>query len=77
MSIGVGFDAVPLRDSVLCAACEVITASPFDTCQICGSRSLLCLSRVLGGRLEGDRAVLARSEAPVAVEPTSQLRLVA
>ncbi len=58
MSSSTEFDTIPLNEAVLCADCEVITASTSDTCSVCGSRSLLCLSRVLGGIIEGDRAVL-------------------
>jgi hypothetical protein len=49
-------NAVYLRNAVLCADCEVITDSPHDTCRICGSHSLLSLSRVLGGTLPVQRA---------------------
>ena len=41
-------NAVWLRNAVLCADCDVISDSPHETCRICGSRSLLSLSRVLG-----------------------------
>ncbi len=58
MSSSTDFDTIPLNEAVLCVDCEVITASASDTCPVCGSRSLLCLSRVLGGIIEGDRAVL-------------------
>jgi hypothetical protein len=51
-------NAVWLRDAVLCADCEVISDSPHDTCRVCGSRSLLSLSCVLGGTLPVQRAHL-------------------
>ncbi len=41
-------NAICLQNAVLCADCEVISDSPHDTCCVCGSRSLLSLSRVLG-----------------------------
>jgi hypothetical protein len=41
-------NAVCLRDAVLCADCEVISDSTHETCRVCGSHSLLSLSRVLG-----------------------------
>lgn len=47
-----------LRNAVLCADCEVISDSPHDTCRVCGSRSLLSLSCVLGGTLPAQRAQL-------------------
>jgi hypothetical protein len=37
-----------LQQAVLCVDCNTISDSPHDTCSICGSRSLLPLSRVLG-----------------------------
>jgi len=49
-------NAVWLRNAVLCADCEVISDSPHDCCAVCGSRSLLNLSRVLGGTLPVQRA---------------------
>lgn len=62
-------NAVCLRHAVLCADCEVITDSPHDICCVCGSHSLLSLSRVLGGTLPVQRAQLvdawvAKSEMP-------------
>ena len=41
-------NAINLRNAVLCADCEVISDSPQETCRVCGSHSLLNLSRVLG-----------------------------
>ncbi len=62
-------DAVPLKDAVLCAECEVITGAGGGVCPMCGSRSLLCLSRVLGGTVGYSRAVMVsechhQTEAP-------------
>jgi hypothetical protein len=51
-------NSVPLLEAVLCAECEVISNSGGESCEVCGSRSLLSLGRVLGGRIEGDRATL-------------------
>jgi len=53
-----GLNSVPLANAVLCADCEVISDSAGETCGVCGSRSLLSLGRVLGGNIEGRRAVL-------------------
>jgi hypothetical protein len=41
-------NAICLQNEVLCADCEVISDSAHDTCLVCGSHSLLSLSRVLG-----------------------------
>lgn len=51
-------NAICLRDAVLCADCEVISDSTHETCRVCGSHSLLSLSRVLGGTLPVQRAHL-------------------
>lgn len=51
-------NSVPLLEAVLCADCEIISNSAGETCEVCGSRSLLSLGRVLGGCIEGQRAVL-------------------
>lgn len=55
---GMELNSVPLQEAVLCADCEIISNSAGESCQICGSRSLLSLGRVLGGTIEGERAVL-------------------
>jgi hypothetical protein len=62
-------NAICLQNAVLCAECEVISDSPHDTCRVCGSRSLMSLSCVLGGTLPAQRAQLvdaweSRSERP-------------
>lgn len=59
--IKVDVNAVRLRQAVLCAGCDVISDSPHDSCLVCGSRSLLPLSRVLGN--------LAAAPGPAAPEP--------
>jgi hypothetical protein len=51
-------NAICLQNAVLCADCEVISDSAHETCRVCGSRSLLSLSRVLGGTLPVQRAQL-------------------
>ncbi len=57
---GVELNSVPLLEAVLCADCEIISNSAGESCEICGSRSLLSLGRVLGGGIEGERAVLVQ-----------------
>lgn len=54
-------NTVWLRDAVLCAQCEVITDSPHDSCCVCGSHSLLSLSRILGGMLPDQRAQIVEA----------------
>lgn len=46
--VTIDVNAVRLQNAVLCPNCETISDSPHDACMICGSRSLLPLSRVLG-----------------------------
>jgi hypothetical protein len=55
-------DSVALAEAVLCAQCEIISNSGGEQCEICGSRSLMSVSRVLGGCIVGDRAVLLDSD---------------
>ena len=52
--------SVPLLEAVLCADCEIVSNSAGERCEICGSRSLLSLGRVLGGSIEGERAALVQ-----------------
>ena len=39
---------VPLQNAVLCANCEVVSDSRNGHCIVCGSPSLMSLSRILG-----------------------------
>src|ERR1700687_2442495 len=59
---GVELNSVPLLEAVLCADCEIISNSAGESCEICGSRSLLSLGRLLGGCVDGERAVLVQGE---------------
>jgi hypothetical protein len=52
-------EALPLLDAVLCADCEIISNSRGDHCEVCGSRSLLSLARILGGSAGPIRAVVS------------------
>jgi len=54
-------DTVRLQNAVFCAECEVISNSPHDLCWVCGSRSLVSLSRLLGGPLSAQRTRLIES----------------
>jgi hypothetical protein len=51
-------NAVPLKNAVLCAECDVVSDSPHDVCMVCGSRSLFNIARVFGGKLPEQRASL-------------------
>jgi hypothetical protein len=55
-------NAVPLQNAVLCAECDVVSDSPHDTCQVCGSHSLFNIARVFGGQLPRERAKLVARE---------------
>jgi len=55
-------NAVALQNAVLCAECDVVSDSPHDRCLVCGSRSLFNISRMLGGALPRERAILIRPE---------------
>ena len=56
-------NAVALQNAVLCAECDVVSDSPHDQCLVCGSRSLLNISRMFGGTLPKQRANLIVHEA--------------
>jgi hypothetical protein len=60
-------NSVALLQAVLCADCEIISNSGGESCEVCGSRSLLSLGRILGGCIEGERAILLNA-------PPSRLR---
>jgi hypothetical protein len=55
-------NAIALQNAVLCAACDVVSDSPHDTCLVCGSRSLFNIARMFGGNLPQNRTVLVPSE---------------
>jgi hypothetical protein len=59
---GWALNAVALQNAVLCAECDVVSDSPHDECLVCGSRSLLNISRMLGGSLPKRRASMITSE---------------
>jgi hypothetical protein len=65
-------NAVALQNAVLCAECDVVSDSPHDRCLVCGSRSLFNISRMLGGTLPRDRAILIQPEMH---EPGNQERV--
>jgi len=72
--------SVSLQEAVLCADCEVISNSGGDNCEVCGSRSLLSLGRILGGCIGNDRAVLVdvhqlRNSFTVMVSPNASSML--
>ncbi len=66
-----GSATVPLANAAFCVNCENISSSPHDACNVCGSRSLISLFRVLGGTLRGQRSSVA------ADHPKYSLQLVA
>jgi hypothetical protein len=55
-------NAIALQNAVLCAACDVVSDSPHDTCLVCGSRSLFDIARMFGGNLPQNRTTLVPSE---------------
>ena len=72
--------SVPLLEAVLCADCEIISNSGGDACEVCGSRSLLSLGRILGGGIGDNRAVLVdanqlRNSFTVLVSPNASTSL--
>ena len=72
--------SLPLQEAVLCADCEVISNSGGESCEVCGSRSLLSLGRILGGCIGQDRAILVdvsqlRNSFTVLVSPNASSSL--
>lgn len=58
-------NAISLKNAVLCANCDVVSDSPHDRCRVCGSRSLFNISRILGGMMPRERAVLVPAVKPL------------
>jgi len=59
---GRSLNAVALQYAVLCAECDVVSDSPHDICMVCGSRSLVNICRILGGKMPKNRAELLKQE---------------
>lgn len=55
-------NAVALQYAVLCADCDVVSDSPHDICMVCGSRSLVNICRILGGKMPKKRAEVLKQE---------------
>ena len=55
-------NAVALQYAVLCAECDVVSDSPHDVCMVCGSRSLVNICRILGGKMPKNRAELSEQK---------------
>jgi hypothetical protein len=62
-------NAISLKNAVLCAECDVVSDSSHDHCRVCGSRSLFNISRILGGALPRERAMLVSPARPPAPLP--------
>jgi hypothetical protein len=62
LAAGQPLNAVALQHAVLCAECDVVSDSPHDICMVCGSRSLVNICRILGGKMPKKRAELLKQE---------------
>jgi len=62
-------NAISLKSAVLCADCDVVSDSPHDYCLVCGSRSLLNMSRLLGGMMPTERAKVVEMPAASLLRP--------
>ena len=62
LAAGRPLNAVALQCAVLCAECDVVSDSPHDICMVCGSRSLVNICRILGGKMPKNRAELLQPE---------------
>jgi hypothetical protein len=67
-------NSISLQNAVLCADCDVVSDSPNDHCLVCGSRSLFNISRLLGGMLPSQRAILIDPASGPITLPTLVLR---
>ena len=64
-----GLNTVSLDNAVFCVNCEMISNSAHDVCDVCGSRSLVALCRVLGGTLRKRTA-----PAPIPLHPAKTVK---
>jgi hypothetical protein len=62
LAAGRPLNTVALQYAVLCAECDVVSDSPHDICMVCGSRSLVNICRILGGKMPKNRAELLNPE---------------
>jgi hypothetical protein len=67
-------NSIPLQNAVLCADCDVVSDSPHDHCLVCGSRSLINMSRLLGGMLPRERAMLIDTSGGPCILPRPVLK---
>ena len=67
-------NSISLQNAVLCADCDVVSDSPHDQCLVCGSRSLLNISRLLGGMMPSERAMLVETASAPSISPQPVLR---
>lgn len=67
-------NSISLQNAVLCAECDVVSDSPHDHCLVCGSRSLFNISRLLGGMLPRERAMLIDTSSGPSILPRTVLK---
>jgi hypothetical protein len=67
-------NSISLQNAVLCADCDVVSDSPHDHCLVCGSRSLLNISRLLGGTMPGRRTMLIENAGGPSTSPRPVLK---
>jgi hypothetical protein len=67
-------NSISLQNAVLCAECDVVSDSPHDHCLVCGSRSLFNISRLLGGMLPRERAMLIDTSSGRSILPRPVLK---
>lgn len=68
LAAGRPLNAVSLQYAVLCAECDIVSDSPHDICMVCGSRSLVNICRILGGKMPKNRAELLKKPEPVKID---------
>jgi len=67
-------NSICLQNAVLCADCDVVSDSPHDHCLVCGSRSLMNISRLLGGVMPSKRATLIQTGSGPYISPKPVLK---
>lgn len=67
-------NSICLQNAVLCADCDVVSDSPHDQCLVCGSRSLLNISRLLGGMMPSERAMVVETASGPSRSPKPVLK---
>ena len=56
LPVGRSLNAVVVQNAALCGECGVVSDRPHEVCLVCGSRSLVNICQILGGKMAKERA---------------------